>query len=123
MSTAWLIVYSIFNALLTALAQILLKFGVNRIGTFSTGNTSTFFMKALTSPLVWCGAGLYGLSLVIWLAVLSKTNVSVAYPLLSLTYVFSMILAMWLLGEKVVLWQWIGAACIILGTVFIFRST
>lgn len=111
-----------FNALITACAQIVLKLGINRIGGFQTSEGIQFFLKAATSPYVIGGTILYVISLGLWLVVLSKANVSYAYPIMGLSYVFGIILAMLVLDEKVVVWQWLGSACIILGVYFVTKS-
>ncbi len=50
----------------------------------------TYANGALTSPLVWLGLVLYGMSAVLWLWVLSRLPVSLAYPLVSLGFVVTM---------------------------------
>lgn len=111
-----------FNALITATAQIVLKLGVNKIGGFIPGESTQFFIKAISSPYVIGGTALYGISLGLWLIILSKANVSYAYPIMGLSYVFSIILAVLVLDEKVVTWQWFGTALIVLGIYFITKS-
>lgn len=112
----------VFNALISASAQIVLKLGINRVGGFQPGDSIQFFLKAATSPYVIGGTVLYVISLGLWLVVLSKANVSYAYPIMGLSYVFGIALAMVFLGEKVVAWQWLGSAFIIVGIYFVTKS-
>lgn len=111
-----------FNALIAATAQIVLKLGVNRLGVFQADKVVEFFFKAAMSPYVLGGTALYVLSLGLWLVILSKANVSYAYPIMGMSYVFSILLAMLVLHEKANGWQWVGAGIIIVGIFFVTKN-
>ena len=64
----------------------------------------------------------YGLGFMVWLIVLSKAEVSYAYPLISLGYVFTAILARVLFGEAVGLMRISGIVITCLGVFIIARS-
>ncbi|MBI2415252.1 MAG: EamA family transporter [Candidatus Kerfeldbacteria bacterium] len=117
-----IVLFIIINAVISAAAQVVLKIGVNRIGSVSVDRSLDFFVQAATSPYVLTGTGLYVLSLALWLVILTKASVSFAYPIMSLAYVFGLVFAMLFLGERVVPWQWAGVGCIILGTYLIAHS-
>ena len=76
---------------------------MSKIGNFSLSLSTlpTVFLKAATNLPVLFGLLCYGLGFMVWLIVLSKAEVSYAYPLISLGYVFTAILAWFLLGEAV----------------------
>ena len=61
------------------------------------------------------GAALLGGGLLLWLMVLSRMEVSIAYPALSLNYVLVLLAARWLFGESIQLHRWIGSLSIIAG--------
>jgi len=67
------------------------------------------------------GFVLYGLGAVAWLAVLSQWDVSKAYPLVGLGFVFTVVIG-WLIGEQVTLTRTIGVTLICAGVVFVGRS-
>jgi len=73
------------SILLSAMAQLLLKAAM----TYSTPNVSALSTILSTDALFWLLGGLvcYGLSMVSWLALLAKWPLSLAYPMLSLSYV------------------------------------
>ena len=77
--------------------------------------------KAILSPYIWGGMAIYVVATVIWLNVLSKLPLSVAYPLMSIAYVFGLVLAKVVLGETISLTRWIGGFVIVLGLVLISR--
>ena len=64
----------------------------------------------------------YGLGFMVWLIVLSKAEVSYAYPLISLGYVFTAILARTLFGEAVGVTRMAGIFVTCLGVFLIARS-
>lgn len=76
-------------------------------------------LAALRRPFLWlgilCFIGFYGL----WFVVLSKVELSTAYPLTSLDYVLVTICSSVLLKEKVGARRWAGVACIVAGVVLI----
>lgn len=97
---------AIFCVLLSSAAQIALKRGMGAPAGSDLGGT---YGHALTSPMVWLGLGLYGLSTLLWLWVLSRLDVSLAYPLVSLGFVVTMAVGVLWLGEP---FSWLRvAAC------------
>lgn len=94
---------ALFCVLLSSAAQLTLKRGM-AVPAADLGNT---YMHAITSPLVWLGLMLYGASAVLWLWVLSRLDVSVAYPLVSLGFVITLTLGVLWLGEP---FSWVRVA-------------
>ena len=70
---------------LAALAQITLKAGMNEVrSSFGVVGLGTDSLRAVaTTPTVWLGLVLFGLSAVVWLGVLSRVSLSFAYPFAS----------------------------------------
>lgn len=61
----------------------------------------------------------FGLSLLLWLVVLSRTSVSYAYPFVSVGYVLITVLGYFFLSEPVSITRIVGLAIIITG-LFVF---
>jgi drug/metabolite transporter (DMT)-like permease len=80
------------------------------------------FLKAAMNPFVILGLSCYGLAFLVWLIVLAKAEVSFAYPMISLSYVFTAILAWHLLGEHVTVTRMVGIFVTCVGVVIIARS-
>jgi drug/metabolite transporter (DMT)-like permease len=76
----------------------------------------------LSSPLVIGGLACYALGAVFWLTVLSRVPLSLAYPMLALTYVAIPLLAWLLLGESVSGLRWVGIGVICAGVLLVARS-
>lgn len=68
-------------------------------------------------PLAVVGIVLYAISAVFWLIVLSRVNLSVAYPMVAVGYVF-VVFWSWLVFKEEVRWfSWIGLALIAIGVI------
>ena len=109
---------AVLCVLLSAGAQLIMKVGMTSVSGATQGVAGTYG-QALVSFWVWFGLLLYGLSAVAWLWVLSRLDVSVAYPLVSLGFVVTFAAGVFWLGEP---WSWqrlLGAGCIVLGVVLL----
>ena len=109
---------------LGAAAQVLLKFGTNAVGhfEFALANALPVGWRLLTEPRILGGAGCYGLSLVVWIMALSRADLSVVYPMVSLGFALNALLAWWLLGETLTAQRLAGIAVIMVGVVLVARS-
>jgi len=114
----------LIDVCLNVAGQLSLKFGMTRFENFaiSVSTLPSVFLKAATNPFVILGLSCYGLAFLVWLIVLAKAEVSFAYPMISLSYVFTAILAWHLLGEHVTVTRMVGIFVTCLGVVIIARS-
>ena len=93
--------------------------GINHIG---LNNTVEFVFAIMGSPLVWLGIFCYLVSLFIWMLVLSRIDLSIAYPASSACYIFVPLLSVFFLQEKVGPIRWLGIFLIVAGIHFISQS-
>ncbi len=112
------------DVVLNVVGQLSLKYGMSQFGNFSLSLSTLppVFLKAATNPNVLLGLVCYGLGFLVWLIVLSKAEVSYAYPLISLGYVFTAILARAMFGEAVSFTRMAGILVTCLGVCLIARS-
>jgi multidrug transporter EmrE-like cation transporter len=112
------------GVLLNAGAQLLLKAGTNSVGVFefSRDNIVPVGWRLATEPHIVGGLACYVISVVIWVMALSRVEVSVAYPLLSIGYVVNAIAAWYLFGEAVTPMRLAGIGIIIVGVCLVARS-
>lgn len=112
------------GVLLNAVAQLLLKAGTNAIGVFefSAANLWPVGWKLATQPHIVAGIGCYVVSVVVWILALSRVEVSIAYPMLSVGYVVNAIAAWYLFGEALSPARLTGIGIIILGVFIVARS-
>ncbi|MBZ0090784.1 MAG: EamA family transporter [Sulfuricellaceae bacterium] len=112
------------GVLLNAAAQLLLKAGTNSIGqfAFSRDNILPVGWQLATEPHIFGGLSCYVVSVVVWIMALSRVEVSIAYPMLSIGYVVNAAAAWWLFGEAVSPARLIGIGIIIVGVYIVARS-
>lgn len=96
--------------------QICLKLGVNGL------DKQHFVFAAATSPYVIGGLMLYGLGAMVWIVVLSRVDLSFAYPMLGLTYIGVLLASALILGETVGPLRWLGTLIILTGVFLVARS-
>jgi len=100
------------NDLLDTTAQLLMKKGIGHLIDFS--NPDSF--------LFWMGLVIYLSNFFLWMHILSKTDLSIALPLASASYILIPIAAIFFLHEFVSPLRWLGLVSIVLGIYFISQS-
>ena len=111
MTEPWAVGLTICAGLLGASGAVLLKKGADRL-------------KLSVPDLVrnWqmiLGVGCYAASVFFFVPALKGGEVSVLFPLVSLTYIWVALLSVKFLGEKMTRQKWIGIALVILGVALI----
>jgi drug/metabolite transporter (DMT)-like permease len=109
---------------LNALAQLLLKAGTNAVGAIHLTAENwlpTGLKLAAQWPIVG-GLTCYVLSVLVWIIGLSRVDVTIAYPMLSLGYIINAFGAWYFLGEMVSAQRILAIGVIIVGVVLLARS-
>ena len=117
------LIFIISSVLLNALAQILLKAGMKQFGNIELKNNiiNTSISIAL-NPYIITGFISYGVSIILWLWVLSKVDVSLAYPFQALGYIVVTILAWLIFQEDITLTRIIALIFISIGLIILAFS-
>ena len=110
---------SVFQSLLLAGGQVLLKFALAKMKPFGM-NWDFWGSLFLNWQFAACGL-MFGLASLLWMYMMKLFPLSVVYPLLSLSYVFGMIAALFFFHETVSVTRWIGVLLIVLGCVLIAK--
>lgn len=112
--------------LLGVLGQLLLKMGMTQVGTLEFGSGLAGLIqvgiRVFSNLRVLGGFAAYGLSSLFWIVVLSKIDLSLAYPMLALNYVLVPLAAWLLLSEEVPPLRWLGIGIVVAGVIVISRS-
>ena len=117
--------FIITGVLLNAAAQLLLKAGTNVLGGAIHVNAQNWFstgVKVFTQLPILAGLACYVISLLVWIIGLSRADVTVAYPMLSLGYVVAAIGAWIFLGEAVSPQRMLALGVIVVGVALLARS-
>ena len=115
----------IFSVSLSAIAQIALKTGM------SSPRIQSAIQNAPGIDLVWdiatnwfviFGLALYFFGALVWLLVLARVDVTMAYPFVGLGFILTMILGAWFLSEPVSAIRIVGTLLVVAGVALISRS-
>jgi drug/metabolite transporter (DMT)-like permease len=109
---------------LNAVAQLLLKAGTNAVGAIHLTMDNWFAtgIKLATQLPILGGLTCYVLSVVVWIIGLSRVDVTIAYPLLSLGYILNALGAWYFLGEVISLQRMVAICIILVGVALIART-
>ncbi|MDL2252002.1 EamA family transporter [Odoribacter sp. OttesenSCG-928-J03] len=110
---------AIIQSILLSGGQVLLKFALDKMGKFEM--TRVFWSNLLVN---WwfLGCGIcYALATILWIYILKHFPFSLAYPMISLSYVFGMIAAILFFHEQVSVTRWMGVILIMGGCCLIAK--
>ena len=112
------------GVMLNAAAQLFLKEGMRRIGHFEFVWTNIVPIAFLVAGNLFVLSGLlcYVISVAVWLLVLSRVEVSFAYPLLSVGYIVNAVAGYYLFQENLSVTRITGILIICVGVFFVTRS-
>jgi drug/metabolite transporter (DMT)-like permease len=105
----------VLSVSLTALAQISLRKGMVAAGVFDFAKLGPTVLNLALIPWIWAGLFLYAVSILIWLSVLSKVPVSVAYPFSSLGFIITALIGALFLAETITPSRIVGILFIAVG--------
>ena len=109
--------------LISAVAQLLLRHGMKKVGAVSSfAHAPRMLLIALSNPTVLAGLAIFGISALTWLIALSRVELSIAYPMVSLGYIFVIFFSWLILKEPVKPITFIGCFVIMLGVFLISRG-
>ena len=114
-----LIPISIIQCLLLSGGQVLMKYGLIKAGDFSW-SWNYFYRLLFNWQFISCGI-CYGLGSILWMYIIKTFPFSMAYPMVSLSYVIGMFAAMIFFNEQVPLTRWAGVLFILIGCVLIAK--
>ncbi len=121
----------IFSVLLGVAGQISLKQGVGLasaggaseiLHTLSASSVLDFLKAAISNRFVVLGFLCYGVSAASWLVILSRVELSYAYPLISIGYILVMILSRYLFNESITGFRIGGTLLVCAGVFLLTRS-
>ena len=113
-----LIITAIIQSAFLAVAQFFMKVGMDKVADYSM---SWAFFRSFLNWQLGLSLLLYIIAMVIYMFMLKSYSLSLVYPLTSISYIFTILLAMFLLGETVPVIRWMGVLFVMLGVGMIAR--
>jgi len=104
-----------FCTLFGAVAQILIKHGANGLASGSP-------LAMISNLPLMVGYSLYGVSTVLLILALRDGELSILYPVISLTYVWVTLLSLLFFKERVNAWKLVGVAVIVAGVAMLGKG-
>ncbi|MDR2118487.1 MAG: EamA family transporter [Tannerellaceae bacterium] len=114
-----IILLSTVQCLFLSGGQVFLKFAMNRLDTFQFSRL--FFRNLLTNWYLLASGLCMVIATLLWLYILKHFDFSVAYPMISISYIFGMLAAIYIFHETVPLIRWAGVCFIMIGVTLIAR--
>jgi multidrug transporter EmrE-like cation transporter len=114
---------ALFGIGLNAAAQIFLKLGVEKVDFDQVAKMN--MPDKLFAFIEWpfmLGLTCYAISFCVWIVVLKRMELSMAYPLLSIGFIVSLFAGHLMFGEQITMIRILGVVLICLGVIFVSRS-
>ncbi|HEL4807563.1 TPA: SMR family transporter [Stenotrophomonas maltophilia] len=115
----------LFSVALNASAQLFLRQGMPQVALVTSDGMFPLLasgLRVIFNPWVFAGLSCYAVSIVLWMYVLSKVQVSFAYPFLSVGYVIVVAAAYFWFREPVSIMKLAGVALICVGVVLVAKG-
>jgi len=117
------IVLVLISVLLGVFGQLSLKQGMKNVGNFELKDfLSSRIFELVVEKFVVIGIVLYAIATLLWLVVLSKAELSFAYPMLAIGYILIAIFGKTFFGENVTFVRFLGILLISVGVFLLLKS-
>jgi drug/metabolite transporter (DMT)-like permease len=114
-----LIYISVIQCLFLAGGQVFLKIAMEKMDSFTF---SWHYFVALLTNVYFIATGVcMAVATVLWLYILKHFELSKAYPMISISYIFGMLAAIYIFHEVVPVMRWLGVLFIIIGVCLITK--
>jgi len=125
MTISWTVLTLIFiSVTISAIAQVTLKQGMSSpaVQQGLTGGWLEIVIAVTSNLYVWLGLIFYALGAVLWLGVLARVDVSIAYPFVGLGFILTALFGVFLLGEAFSVIRFVGTCLVVLGIVLVTQG-
>lgn len=109
----------LFSVLISVAGQFLLKMGAIKLGKVHAGNIINLILNMITIPELLLGLTCYGIGAIAYILLLTRVNLSVAAPAVSVGYIFSVLLGYFILKEPIPLIRLVGLGFIVTGVILV----
>jgi len=115
-------IYALLTILVATSGQLILKIGIEKSlinNNLKSLTNFSEFLLVFIHPLILLGLLFYAFSALLWIVVLTELNLSVAYPILGLSYILVLFFSYIFLGESLSAFKIFGTIFVLIGIIFI----
>ena len=113
----------VLSVLSGAFAQTMMKLGTRRLGQADSIPLLQYLSQLIFSPLILLATASYGLGVIIYMFILSRTDLSFLYPVMTaLGLIFATIISAVLFQEQISAIRLAGIIVVIMGVFLISKS-
>lgn len=109
------LIVAIFSIVLGATGQFLFRLGMMNYGKVTVTGIWRQLGSIILTPAIFLGFMCFGVSSILWLVVISRWELSYAYPLVAFGYVIAILYGTFLLHENLTLTKILGSCLILVG--------
>ncbi|WP_066377872.1 MULTISPECIES: EamA family transporter [unclassified Anabaena] len=109
----------LISVLISVAGQFFLKIGALKLGKVHIENAITHILSIITTPELLIGLSCYALGAIAYILLLTRVNLSVAGPSISIGYVFSVLIGYFILKEPIYPTRLIGLGLIVVGVILV----
>jgi multidrug transporter EmrE-like cation transporter len=109
----------LISVLAGVFGQFFLKLGALKLGKVEIDNILNHLLKMITTPELVIGLTCYGLGAIVYILLLTRVNLSMAAPAISLSYIVSVLLGHFWFRESIAFSQVVGLAAISIGVILV----
>jgi drug/metabolite transporter (DMT)-like permease len=109
----------LLSVLAGVFGQFFLKMGAVKLGKVEIENVVNHILRMITIPELIFGLTCYGTGAIVYILLLTRVNLSVAAPAISLSYIFSVLLGHFWFREQIAVGQIFGLAAISVGVILV----
>jgi len=109
----------LLSVFISVVGQFFLKLGALKLGRVHTGNAASHILSIMTTPELLVGLTCYALGAVAYILLLTRVNLSVAAPSVSIGYILSVLLGYLILKEPISLIRLVGLSLIVVGVILV----
>jgi drug/metabolite transporter (DMT)-like permease len=84
--------------------------------------SGSFYWRIVTQPWIWLAFALGPVQLVVWTKILKRIDLSLAYPLTTISYLATMLVSQVLFHERLGARVWAGAMLIMVGVAVLGKT-
>lgn len=112
----------LIGVIVASVGSVVLKVAAGKINSFVFIDELQFLLLIVSEPILWLGIFLYFVPAVIWVYLLKTIPLTTLQPAMSLTYVVTALISIFILGEAVSVVKWFGILMILIGVAIVSRS-